>query len=106
MYIYEFISPDDEGAVCFLVKCPRKMSVKVRFSIIYTSSFTKATLLISVLRIQSMWFMLFVRKFLFTVLIYAFFFFFPLPSPPPPPPQPPPPLQSPTITPTDSTSRL
>lgn len=38
--------------------------------------FTKATLLISVLRIQSMWFMLFVRKFLFTVLINAFFFFF------------------------------
>lgn len=31
-----------------------------------------------------MWFMLFVRKFLFTVLINAFFFFFPVPPTDPP----------------------
>lgn len=47
-----------------------------------------------------MWFMLFVRKFLFTVLINAFFFFFPVPPPPPPSPSP---TDSP---PCDSTPRL
>lgn len=41
-----------------------------------------------------MWFMLFVRKFLFTVLINAFFFFFPVPPPPPPSPTDSPPCDS------------
>lgn len=71
IYTYIYIHCNKYETSCLVLMSRLK---QCKSSVLYF--FTKATLLISVLRIQSMWFMLFVRKFLFTVLINAFFFFF------------------------------